>query len=285
MAIAAGSRHTLYAFIADNHLSPMNQQHADSFPASPPFEQQIGESKTAPPDSPRKQTAPLTHLLILSSILAPIALLPYLATRTRLNALQRTVAETGRASTGLRHDLSHLIAAFTARRTEHERLVSLLNEMNTNMSWLRRRAEQAAADRAASEGRVLKELRAMKMELEKLEAAAVHSEQARAQTDRAERDKLQKLAAENDKVKSRLSRLDDLGSSLADVAAFMHEMELQQGMLPRKDDGRGIERIRQLAYKLQKDGSSCDRNDSKDDTHTSDPRTDAARSTTEERSF
>ena len=45
--------------------------------------------------------------------------------------------------------------------------------------------------------------------------------------------------------------LKAIGTSLADVAAFMHEMELHQGYPPRANDGRGIERIRQLAYKLQ----------------------------------
>ena len=38
---------------------------------------------------------------------------------------------------------------------------------------------------------------------------------------------------------------------MADIAAFMHEVEVQQGFVSRKNDGRGIERIRQLAYKLQ----------------------------------
>lgn len=31
----------------------------------------------------------------------------------------------------------------------------------------------------------------------------------------------------------------------------MHEVEVQQGFVSRKNDARGIERIRQLAYKLQ----------------------------------
>lgn len=40
----------------------------------------------------------------------------------------------------------------------------------------------------------------------------------------------------------------ELGSSLVDVAAFMHEVELRHGLLPKR---RGIEKIRQLALKLQ----------------------------------
>lgn len=45
--------------------------------------------------------------------------------------------------------------------------------------------------------------------------------------------------------------MTELGKSLADVAAFMHEVEIQQGFVTRPNDGRGIERIRQLAYKLE----------------------------------
>ena len=53
-------------------------------------------------------------------------------------------------------------------------------------------------------------------------------------------------------IRASLSTLKDLSSSLADIAAFMHEVEVQQGFVSRKNDGRGIERIRQLAYKLQR---------------------------------
>ena len=49
-----------------------------------------------------------------------------------------------------------------------------------------------------------------------------------------------------------MATLRDLGPSLADIAAFMHEVEVQQGYVSRKNDGRGIERIRQFAYRLQK---------------------------------
>ena len=51
--------------------------------------------------------------------------------------------------------------------------------------------------------------------------------------------------------RTRLSSLHDLSPSLADIAAFMHEVEVQQGFASRKNDGRGIERIRQFAFKLQ----------------------------------
>lgn len=42
-----------------------------------------------------------------------------------------------------------------------------------------------------------------------------------------------------------------LGSSLADVAAFMQEVELDFGMNPTSGDRRGIDRLRVLARQLQ----------------------------------
>jgi hypothetical protein len=49
-------------------------------------------------------------------------------------------------------------------------------------------------------------------------------------------------------------RLRDLGTSLADVAAFMQEIELQQGFFTPKLDGRGIERLRFLAMRFEEMG-------------------------------
>lgn len=43
----------------------------------------------------------------------------------------------------------------------------------------------------------------------------------------------------------------DLGTSLADIAAFMQEIEIQQGWVTQKHDGRGIERLRRLAMQLE----------------------------------
>jgi len=42
-----------------------------------------------------------------------------------------------------------------------------------------------------------------------------------------------------------------LGTSLADVAAFMQEIELQQGFFTPKVDGRGIERLRFVAMQFE----------------------------------
>jgi hypothetical protein len=54
------------------------------------------------------------------------------------------------------------------------------------------------------------------------------------------------------------SRLRELGTSLADIAAFMEEIELQQGFSTPTVDGRGIERLRFLALQLEAMGETMD---------------------------
>ncbi|KAH9071654.1 hypothetical protein EDB83DRAFT_2517469 [Lactarius deliciosus] len=54
------------------------------------------------------------------------------------------------------------------------------------------------------------------------------------------------------------SRLQELGTSLADVAAFMQEIELQQGFFSPRVDGRGIERLRFLAMQFERMGKTKD---------------------------
>lgn len=49
----------------------------------------------------------------------------------------------------------------------------------------------------------------------------------------------------------RLDLFPRLGLSLADVAAFMHEVELHQGVPSPVIHDHGIERLRTLALKLQ----------------------------------
>jgi hypothetical protein len=51
--------------------------------------------------------------------------------------------------------------------------------------------------------------------------------------------------------RAQISRLRELGTSLADVAAFMQEMELRQGLFTPRFNGKGIERLRFLAMQFE----------------------------------
>jgi len=90
-----------------------------------------------------------------------------------------------------------------------------------------------------------------KKETEKIRMEDSHRELVKARREEKTRRDIEELLVEKQKTRSSLSNLHDLSSALADIAAFMHEVEVQQGFVSRKNDARGIERIRQLAYKLQ----------------------------------
>jgi len=64
---------------------------------------------------------------------------------------------------------------------------------------------------------------------------------------------LQKLVKETQNSRTHATALRGLGTSLADIAAFMHEIELEMGMMSlHGGDQRGIERLRLLALQMQK---------------------------------
>ena len=53
-------------------------------------------------------------------------------------------------------------------------------------------------------------------------------------------------------IRPTIATLQELGTSLADVAAFMQEVELDLGMNPTSKEGRrGIDRLRLLAFRMQ----------------------------------
>jgi len=86
--------------------------------------------------------------------------------------------------------------------------------------------------------------------------AQLRGEAQRMRTERANQDErlrnqLQELVASN---QNQISRLRELGTSLADVAAFMQEIELQQGFITPRLDGGGIERLRFLAMQFEEMG-------------------------------
>lgn len=164
-------------------------------------------------------TSPLTHILILSSILLPVAILPYLAIRRQLISLNRKITEVGIMNATLQRDLKTALLEASIRREEHDRLHALLKESKDRMQNLEIGMERREVTRQQYEADV-------RMELKQLRRGYTHA-------------------------RTQLGALQELGTSLADVAAFMHEVEIQQGLSSRKSDGRGIEKIRQLAVKLR----------------------------------
>ncbi|EKM59050.1 uncharacterized protein PHACADRAFT_249225 [Phanerochaete carnosa HHB-10118-sp] len=167
---------------------------------------------------PPPPLSPWTHFAIFTGVLAPVALFPYLAVRRHLISLHRKVSEVSQTNAALQRDLKAALLESSIRREEHDRLVTALSEVRREFD--RFRAEQSAKELQRARG----------------------EERTRSQID--------ELAAEHKRTRVNLATLRDLSPSLADIAAFMQEVEVQQGYVSRKNDGRGIERIRQFAYRL-----------------------------------
>lgn len=52
-------------------------------------------------------------------------------------------------------------------------------------------------------------------------------------------------------IRTQGAALRALGRSLADVAGFMHEVELEMGLKAQGGDKRGVERLRLLALRME----------------------------------
>ncbi|OBZ77152.1 hypothetical protein A0H81_04071 [Grifola frondosa] len=189
--------------------------------------------------------------LILWGVLltGPLVLLPYIVVRKHLLSLHRKVAEIGTGNAGLRSELKSALAVAAKRRAEQDQVVALLKETKGALERLGKFTQQSDAARGQLSEGIRQDV---KRGVELLQAQGKERDKARAQTEDVLRNDLKALLSEHRSTRDKIaSTLKDLGVSLADVAAFMHEVEVSQGYTPRKDDGRGIERMRQLALRLQ----------------------------------
>jgi len=183
----------------------------------------------APPSGPKieskprlsdSETSQFRHVpirvAVFSAVLLPLVLAPYLFTRRRTLILKRRVNELHHANHALRLEIDAAIAKLSAVKAEAQDIKAALHSAMVNADALR---HQMAGLKAGNE--------ASRKDLDRLLTESLHS---RAQT----------------------AALRALGSSLADVAAFMHEMELQMGIEPlSRDAQRRVDRLRIAALRLQ----------------------------------
>jgi hypothetical protein len=148
------------------------------------------------------------------------------------------VAEVGAVGAALQRELKTTLLEVAVRREECDRLRTMYAESRRDIERLQADSNRHELARARFEERTRRDVDELKTEKDR--TRYVHS--------RA----LMFTKRPNIVRRAGLAHLRDLSSSLADIAAFMHEVEVQQGFVSRKNDGRGIERIRQLAYKLQR---------------------------------
>ncbi|KAF8484485.1 hypothetical protein DFH94DRAFT_598503, partial [Russula ochroleuca] len=161
-----------------------------------------------------------TRLIIFSALVLPSALIPLLVLRRSVNNLHRKIDELSGATRGLHHEFKSVMLELSDRRTQHEQLQVMIAKTRDGLTHLRG---------------------------ETYRLRRVHVRE-----DERMRGQVQELIASNQYVnEAQVSRLRELGTSLADVAAFMQEMELHQGLFTPRFDARGIERLRFLAMQFE----------------------------------
>lgn len=156
----------------------------------------------------------ITHFTVLALFLTPLAAVPYVLSKRRISALSRRLDELSVTTTALREELKTFATESATREMELHRTSTSLEAARSELIQLRRSLRQLRTERDVSEITMQNDLK--------------------------------QLLAERKLTSERLALLPQLGTSLADVAAFMYEVELHHGVI----DGHGVERLRRLALKF-----------------------------------
>jgi septal ring factor EnvC (AmiA/AmiB activator) len=161
----------------------------------------------------------ITHFTVLALFLTPLAAVPYLLSKRRFSVLSRRLDEVSTTTTALRKELKTSVTENAARRVELHRTSASLEAARSELIQLRRSLKQLRTECDAS--------------------------------DITTRNALKQLLEERKLTSEHLALFPQLGTSLADVAAFMYEVELHHGITSSVIDGHGVERLRRLALKFQ----------------------------------
>ncbi|KIK65537.1 hypothetical protein GYMLUDRAFT_39008, partial [Collybiopsis luxurians FD-317 M1] len=193
------------------------------------------------PSPDRYEKFPIsTHLVFLgglAAVILPVTLAPYLLTRRRLLSLQRKFNELESMSKALQKDSQTNSIASTranaALTVERRRVDAWMQETMQEVQETQRLLQTVQVK--------LTELEARKDEVERRHHAA--------------QSELQRLIEEANGFRTHGDALRALGPSLADVAAFMHEVELWmpevQGSRATINEKSRVEQLRHLAFMLQ----------------------------------
>ncbi|KJA24542.1 hypothetical protein HYPSUDRAFT_38585 [Hypholoma sublateritium FD-334 SS-4] len=175
---------------------------------------------TAQP-SGRKYPA-IVHATIITAFLLPIVALPYLAARRQIVPLHRKLEILEKDVHSIRNGLAIAVSNQRSTTSELHNLQTAVNVTLKKSNELRNRANFRAEAKRAALNRSLSDLHGL------LNGARQSSD---AQT----------------------TTLHALGMSLAEVAAFMQEIERNLGLETSgsSQDQRGIERLRLLALRMQ----------------------------------
>ncbi|KAG5732081.1 hypothetical protein E4T56_gene18805 [Termitomyces sp. T112] len=175
-----------------------------------------------PPNQAGRPARSLAHLAVISAFILPFTVFPYVLARRQITALRRQLAETQTSVRILQQELNLSWQEMSGRKDEIQKL----------------------------QGSLLKAHRDRDQQRVFLEKRDTENFKFRDEV----RTDLQNLLKEVQHTRSQDALISSLGTSLADVAAFMHEAELEMGMLSSNGkDQRGIDRLRSLALQMQRE--------------------------------
>ncbi|TFY50894.1 hypothetical protein EVJ58_g10842 [Rhodofomes roseus] len=176
--------------------------------------------------------------------------------RNTIAALQATQMAKEAGSAALQRDVQALAAAVSMVKGNTEVMIDGMGELKKIVGDLRMKAERdedACLRNEEAEARIQEALEDIRQVVAALQKTTEQKEQLRIEREEARYEQvmgfLQQYLHEHNRTVS--SAFRDVGRSMGDVAAFMHEVELLHGYVASPGDRRGIERIRQFAKKLQ----------------------------------
>ncbi|KAF8803832.1 hypothetical protein BYT27DRAFT_6721134 [Phlegmacium glaucopus] len=161
----------------------------------------------------------IVHVAVASAFVLPIAFLPYWAARRQIFALCQRVERLEMGAKHLRESLDITSSTQTWTNGELRRIHSRIQKAIKESHDWQAHVDRQKANRIASDETIQTELHRLLQETQQ-------SRDIQTTTLRA------------------------LGVSLADIAAFIQEVELDFGMLSQGKDRRGVERMRSLALKM-----------------------------------
>ncbi|KAF8897275.1 hypothetical protein BD779DRAFT_1489976 [Infundibulicybe gibba] len=171
--------------------------------------------------TPRRYPA-IVHIAVLTAFVAPLAVLPFMLSRRTAVSLKRNIEELGGGIRILQDDMNRMSSELRAHKDESRRARALLHEIMQEADELHSQVDEDTRKRQVA--------------------------------DKLVQSRLQGLADEIKNLRAQTNTLRALGASLADVAAFMHQVELEVNLPAAKGDGsqrKPIERLRVLALELE----------------------------------
>ena len=196
-------------------------------------------SEASTPSNGRQSFRAITHLAVLTAFILPVALLPYVLSRRRLSSLHRVVDRMETDIKMLQQNLSRASTEIATRKDENQRMRVLLHQLMQETGSLRTRTKQKDAAQQASDETVRSDLR-MLLDERRHARLVLHVSGIISMT-------CYRCISSR---RTQTAALRALGTSLADVAAFMHEVELEIGLLSQGTDQRGVDRLRLLAFRM-----------------------------------